>query len=75
MRVFSKTAELFSHLRLTNHDCCAIIYRLYRKLYGCALSSADRVPGYEPVGREFESPRARHVKNLFCLPDKRGFFE
>ena len=28
----------------------------------CALSSADRVPGYEPVGREFESPRARHKK-------------
>ena len=29
-------------------------------LQKCALSSADRVPGYEPVGREFESPRARH---------------
>ena len=26
----------------------------------CALSSADRVPGYEPVGRRFESFRARH---------------
>ncbi len=25
----------------------------------CARSSADRVPGYEPVGRGFESPRAR----------------
>ena len=26
----------------------------------CALSSADRVPGYEPVGQRFESSRARH---------------
>ena len=25
----------------------------------CACSSADRVPGYEPVGRGFESPGAR----------------
>ena len=25
----------------------------------CALSSADRVPGYEPVGQRFESSRAR----------------
>ena len=29
----------------------------------CALSSVDRVPGYEPVGRRFESSRARHKKN------------
>ena len=28
----------------------------------CALSSVDRVPGYEPVGRRFESSRARHRK-------------
>ena len=28
----------------------------------CARSSVDRVPGYEPVGRGFESPRARHKK-------------
>ena len=26
---------------------------------GCACSSVDRVPGYEPVGRGFESPQAR----------------
>ena len=32
----------------------------------CALSSADRVPGYEPVGREFESPRARKTKDRSC---------
>ena len=30
----------------------------------CALSSADRVPGYEPVGRRFESCRARQEKSL-----------
>ena len=29
----------------------------------CALSSVDRVPGYEPVGRRFESSRARQTKN------------
>ena len=28
---------------------------------GCALSSVDRVPGYEPVGRRFESCMARHL--------------
>ena len=28
----------------------------------CACSSADRVPGYEPVGRGFESPQARQKK-------------
>ena len=26
----------------------------------CAISSVDRVPGYEPVGRRFESCVARH---------------
>ena len=30
----------------------------------CARSSVDRVPGYEPVGRGFESPRARQKKDL-----------
>ena len=27
----------------------------------CAISSVDRVPGYEPVGRRFESCMARHL--------------
>ena len=40
---------------------------------GCARSSADRVPGYEPVGRGFESPRARHEKNL-CLNKTKVLF-
>ena len=29
-----------------------------------ALSSVDRVPGYEPVGHRFESCRARQKKHL-----------
>ena len=33
----------------------------------CALSSADRVPGYEPVGQRFESSRARQKKHLKLL--------
>ena len=44
----------------------------------CALSSADRVPGYEPVGRGFESPQARqnkkpsHVTWFFCFGMKQS---
>ena len=33
----------------------------------CALSSADRVPGYEPVGQRFESSRARQKKDFELL--------
>ena len=33
----------------------------------CALSSVDRVPGYEPVGRRFESSRARHKEERHPL--------
>ena len=46
----------------------------------CALSSADRVPGYEPVGRRFESCRARQKKKTrssvsfsFCVTYCTGF--
>ena len=39
----------------------------------CALSSADRVPGYEPVGQRFESSRARHKKGTDCNA-ARSFF-
>ena len=35
----------------------------------CALSSVDRVPGYEPVGRRFESSRARHRKSPTTVGD------
>ena len=39
------------------------------------VAELDRVFGYEPKGQGFESLLARHVKNLFCLVDKRGFLQ
>jgi hypothetical protein len=41
----------------------------------CApLAQLDRVLGFEPRGREFESLRAYHfyLMNLYTLPSKRG---
>ena len=35
------------------------VYNSSRIQEMCAHSSADRVPGYEPVGRRFESYQAR----------------
>lgn len=68
--------KIFSvHFALTNKKTCAIILRLKSK---CARSSADRVPGYEPVGRGFESPRARQEKHtdlsvcFFCCARLNG---
>ena len=46
---------------LTRFACCAKITWKSKK---CACSSVDRVPGYEPVGRGFESPQARQKKAL-----------
>ena len=40
---------------------------------GCACSSVDRVPGYEPVGRGFESPQARQQKPVLIF--KTGFLQ
>ncbi len=37
----------------------------------CACSSVDRVPGYEPVGRRFESCQARQK---FLVALQRGIF-
>ena len=39
-----------------------------------ALAQPDRVPGYEPVGRGFESLMPRHKRTLKCLPDILVFF-
>ena len=44
----------------------------------CAASSVDRVPGYEPVGRRFESCAARQMKQIpfgvcFIFLCKHGF--
>ena len=47
-------------LALDNQD----VMRYNNKARGkrvCARSSADRVPGYEPVGHRFKSCRARHI--------------
>ena len=38
----------------------------------CACSSVDRVPGYEPVGRRFESCQARQKKK--ALVNRELFF-
>ncbi len=38
----------------------------YEKLI-CAASSVDRVPGYEPVGRRFESCAARQENKVHYL--------
>ena len=37
-----------------------ILYQSTEIFGVCAISSVDRVPGYEPVGRRFESRMARH---------------
>ena len=50
------------------------VYNSSRIQEMCAHSSADRVPGYEPVGRRFKSCWARHEKSLFCLPRQERFF-
>ncbi len=43
-----------------------ILYMSGQRKTECATSSVDRVPGYEPVGRRFESCVARK-KNRFLL--------
>ena len=44
-----------------------MVYNSSRIQEMCAHSSADRVPGYEPVGRRFKSCWARHEKAHICL--------
>ena len=53
---------------LTNVLECVIIYERSENV--SAISSVDRVPGYEPVGRRFESRMARQTRHSFyneCL--------
>ena len=52
-----KKIKKFRNNRLTSRNFCDNIANC-----GCARSSVDRVSGYEPAGREFESPRARQEK-------------
>ena len=42
--------------------CCANIYERVRRAYA-PVAQLDRVTGYEPVGRGFESLSARHGKS------------
>ena len=57
---------------------CAIIPK-YVKSVSAALAQPDRVPGYEPVGRGFESLMPRHkksprlVRGLFLCHSMGGF--
>ena len=44
------------------------------KLNTCGFSSFGRAPPCQGGGGGFEPRNPLHVKNLFCLPDKRGFF-
>ena len=46
---------------LTSRFGCAIIHG-YTERVCAALAQPDRVPGYEPVGRGFESLMPRHNK-------------
>ncbi len=48
---------------LTNFPGCDKIKNAVR----CALSSADRVLGYEPIGQRFESSRARQNRQSICF--------
>ena len=52
--------------------CCANIYERVRRAYA-PVAQLDRVTGYEPVGRGFESLPAYHERNLFCLPRQERF--
>ena len=55
-----KFFKLFCKKNLTKTNLCDTISK-YEINMVCARSSVDRVPGYEPVGRRFESCRARHL--------------
>ena len=46
----------------------------YRNKVHAALAQLDRVFGYEPKGRGFESPTARQKRSNFCLPKVTSFF-
>ena len=52
--------------------CANILERLGRGY--APVAQLDRVTGYEPVGRGFESLPAYHKRNLFCLPRQERFF-
>ncbi len=48
----------------TSNPSLSAIYNLGNK---APVAQLDRVPGYEPGGREFESLRARHINQRVTL--------
>ena len=52
--IFQKKLKLFSKTLLTNKIVCVIIHECSGE-HPAVLAQLDRVPGYEPVGRGFES--------------------
>jgi hypothetical protein len=66
-------------------DCCGMLTlqplkRIMRCLKNAPVAQLDRVSGYEPEGREFESLRARHIArvqrvSLFAVSNIRGRFQ
>ena len=58
---------------------CAIIGKVFERNTFAPVAQLDRVPGYEPVGREFESLRARQKPayplgwaGFLCIGELRG---
>jgi hypothetical protein len=43
----------------------------YKKVYCGRVAQLDRVPGYEPGGRRFDSCRVRHIEKTSLMT---GFF-
>ena len=55
----------------SNPSFSAIIWQIL--FYG-RVAQLDRVPGYEPGGRRFESFRARHIHKALSYKDKAFYF-
>ena len=69
-----KKIKLFFKKGLTKRNKCGIISRYEKNVY-VPLAQPDRVFGYEPKGRGFESLKARQTKRVisngyhpFCFP-------
>ena len=58
----SHNLKLFFQKVLTNTKL--LCYNIHRALSNAPVAQLDRVPGYEPVGRGFESLLARQEKDI-----------
>ena len=52
--------------------CCANIYERVRRAYA-PVAQLDRVTGYEPVGRGFESLPAYQISTMVLIRNHRAF--